>query len=75
MHGSADDASAAFVGEWQHYTIGMRTALQLEMFRSGGNPDVASRIQVLFRAYLRVDGVAVRPDAFCLIRGLIPPAE
>ena len=70
-HGTASNASVAFVGEWANLMVGMRTGLTLEASRVAG-ADSFSKMQVMIRAYLRADIAVARPDHFSVIEGIIP---
>ena len=65
------DASAIFTGLWSDYYLVVRTDLVLEATRVAG--DTFKKMQVLIRGYARVDGFAVRPKSFGIVRGVIPP--
>ena len=69
-HGTADDASEAYVGDFSKLLVGMRTQLQIEVSREAG--DAFKKGQVLTRAYLRADALPVQPTHFVLIDGIIP---
>jgi len=71
VHGSATNASCAFVGGFDNVWIGMRKQLIVEVFRAGDDDSVKS-LQILIRAYLRADSAVVRPDHLCKITGIIP---
>jgi len=75
-HGSADNASDAFVGDWRQLIVGMRTDLRIEVSRDAS--DLASsafrNLQVWVRAYLRADVGVAQPTHFCVIKGIIPSA-
>jgi HK97 family phage major capsid protein len=59
--------SAIFLGDFRDLVMGIRTdtqvkALEIDTF--------ASRLQIEFVAYSRVDFVATRPASFCVLRGV-----
>ncbi|NLG85329.1 MAG: phage major capsid protein [Firmicutes bacterium] len=70
--GTATNASFAVVGDFSQILIGMRTTITIEVSREGG--DAFKNLQVLIRAYLRADVAIARPNHFCIIDGIIPPA-
>ncbi|MCM8750669.1 phage major capsid protein [Thermomicrobiaceae bacterium CFH 74404] len=69
-HGTATNASDVFMADFANLVIGVRTQMQVlplqELF--------AANLQVGFVAYLRADIALIRPGAFAVIRGIIPPA-
>lgn len=69
-HGTADNASVAFVGDWSKLLYGMRTNLTLEVSREAAS--AFENMQVVIRAYLRADVGVLKPDHFVLINGIIP---
>jgi HK97 family phage major capsid protein len=75
-HGTAEDASEAFVGDWSQLWIGMRT--QLQALRSeSGTIDGVSAFQegkIFFRVHMRADVHLVRPEFMTAIRGIVPAA-
>jgi len=70
-HGSATDASCAFVGDFSNLCIGMRKQVIIEATRVG-DTDTFSKMQVLIRGYLRSDIGVLRADHFDVITGIIP---
>jgi len=69
-HGAASNASFALVGHFPALGIGLRTQLQLEVFR--GDSESVKKLQVALRAYLRADVAILRPTWFTRIVGIIP---
>lgn len=69
---AVDTASAVFTGFWPDYYLAVRTDLMLEATRVAG--DAFKKMQVLLRGYARVDGFAVRPASFAIVRGITAPA-
>ena len=70
-HGTASNASVAFVGEWANLMVALRTGLTLEASRVAG-ADSFSKMQVMIRAYLRADVQVSRADHFSMVTGIIP---
>jgi len=70
-HGSANNASCAFVGGFENLVIGMRKGITIEATRVGGT-DTFKKMQVLIRAYMRADTAVTRDNHFCKITGIIP---
>ncbi len=70
--GTADDASAAFVGDFSQVAYGVRNEITLEVSREAG--ESFERARVLVRAYLRADVNTLRPAHLCRICGIIPAA-
>jgi len=75
-HGTAENASCCFVGDFREMLIGMRTALSIELSRQAGDASGSAfkELQVWLRAYLRADILVARPSWFTIIKGIIPPA-
>lgn len=67
-HGTANNASSIFLGDFSHLMLGMRSALRVEMLRER----FADNHQYAFIAHLRADVQLVRPESFCVIKGIIP---
>ena len=67
-HGTATDATEAYVGEWRQLIIGMRTSFTIrplvERYVDTG--------EVGFFAYLRADVAVAHPEAFNVLTGIIP---
>lgn len=72
-HGSASNASVAFVGEWSNLLIGMRSGLTLEASRVAGS-DSFAKMLVQIRCYMRADVAVARPTHFAMVKGIIPAA-
>ncbi len=74
VQGSAENASAAFIGEYPKLMIGMRTRIILEVSRHGFDGDTSAweNLQIMWRAYLRADVQLAHPAHFCIIKGIIP---
>lgn len=68
--GTATNASAIIVGQFDQVLIGMRDRLVIEAFRGGDSN--ASKMEVTLRAYIRADVAVVRPTAFSSVIGIIP---
>lgn len=77
VHGSAENASVAFVGDFSKLMIGVRTNLVMEVTRVGSDSDSSAfeNLQIWWRAYLRADIQLMHPNHFCLIQGIIPAAS
>lgn len=69
-HGTATDATEAYIGEWQQLLIGMRTSFTIrpltERYVDTG--------EIGFFAYLRADVAVAHPEAFNVLTGIIPAA-
>lgn len=75
--GSSEDASIAFVGDFNKLMIGVRTNLVLEVSRAASDSENSAweDLQIWWRAYLRADIQLMHPDHFCIIDGIIPASE
>lgn len=62
----------AVTGQFDQYFFALRTPLTIEATRVGG--DAFNKLQVLIRAYARVDGFAVRKEAFAKVTSIPVPA-
>jgi HK97 family phage major capsid protein len=73
-HGSANNATEAFVGVFAELLIGLRTDLRLEISREAAdsNSSAFTHGQVWIRAYLRADSAPMRPDHFVVLSGITP---
>ncbi|HUG47981.1 MAG TPA: phage major capsid protein [Candidatus Limnocylindria bacterium] len=73
-HGTATNASEAYVAQWNQLLIGMRQRLRIEASREAADAtDSAFRqLQVHIRAYLRADVAVAQPPAFVVVTGIIP---
>lgn len=73
-HGTAKDASTAYVGDFRQLWLGMRTNLIFEVSREAADSDSSAfkDLQIWLRAYLRADVAVVRPSWFTKITGIIP---
>jgi len=60
----------AIVADWTKWLFGTRTAIQLEVSRTGTG---FKRGFVEIRAYVRFGGIPVDPTAFCLLSGMTAP--
>lgn len=72
--GTSSVASAAFVGDFQQCLFGMRTSLKMKIAETGGGStgdEAFSRLQVLIRAYMRMDFTILRPTHFTKITGIL----
>jgi HK97 family phage major capsid protein len=71
--GSVSTSSDAFIGQWEHCLIGMRTGMVMEISRvaadSGGS--AFTNAQVWIRAYLRADVQLAHPQAFVVLNGIL----
>jgi HK97 family phage major capsid protein len=70
-HGTATDASRIYLGGWSELLLCMRTELQVMALKE---LKMASNLQIVFVAYLRMDVAVLRTNRFCIIEGVIPPA-
>lgn len=72
--GTANNASDAFVGQWDELLVGVRTQLRIEASRVStvGGETAFDRLQVHVRAYLRADIGCAQPSHFVNIIGIIP---
>lgn len=72
--GSSNVSSEAYVGDFNQMLLGMRTELNIEVTRVGGDSSGSAfrNLSVWLRAYLRADVVLARPEHFCVIDGIIP---
>ena len=72
--GSSNVSSEAYVGDFNQLLLGLRTELNIEVTRVGGDSSFGAfrALQVWIRAYLRADVVLARPEHFCVIDGIIP---
>lgn len=73
-HGTATNASCAFVGDFSNLLVGVRTQLRIEVSREASDSTNSAweDLQVWVRAYLRADIQLAHPDQFCVIEGIIP---
>lgn len=76
VHGNADNATDAILGEWRNMLVAMRTELTIEVSRDAADKDDSAfrNLQVWIRAYLRADVGFAHPEHFCIIKGIVPPA-
>jgi HK97 family phage major capsid protein len=70
--GSGSDESLAFVGDFSHLWIGMRTEVTIEASRSAADSSSSAfrNMEVWVRGYLRADVGVVRPTHFCVLSGI-----
>lgn len=75
-HGTAENASEAYVGDFSQVLVGLRTNLTLEVTRvaADSSSSAFTNLQVWVRAYLRGDVQLAHADAFSVITGIIPAA-
>lgn len=66
----ANVGSAIFTGNWEDYYLVVHTSMILEASRVAA--DAFKKMQILVRAYMRIDGFAVRPRHFCVIDNIHP---
>lgn len=72
-HGTADNTSIAFIGDFSQLIFGIRTnQLSLQFSEQAG--EAFERLQVLVRVYLRADIAIMRPNHFVNITGILPTA-
>lgn len=69
-HGSANNASSVFVGDFTQLLWGVRTDLRLETSREAS--DAFTKGLIYTRAYVRGDVYPARADHFCIVKGIIP---
>jgi HK97 family phage major capsid protein len=71
--GSANTSSDAFVGQFDHCMIGMRTGMVMEISRVAADStgSAFSNAQVWLRAYLRADVQCAHPNAFVVLNGIL----
>lgn len=67
--GTAPNTSASVVGDFAQMAFAMRTNLMMEATRTGGS-DTFAKMEVLIRAYLRMDVAVFRPAHFAKIAGI-----
>lgn len=67
--GNASNTSTSIVGDFSQMAFAMRTNLMMEATRTGG-ADTFAKMQVLIRAYLRMDVAVFRPAHFARIVGI-----
>jgi HK97 family phage major capsid protein len=72
--GSSSLSSEVMVGDFDSMLVGMRTELNIEITRAGGDSSGSAfrNLQVWVRAYLRADMVLAHPEWFAVIDGVIP---
>ncbi|MCL4694131.1 MAG: hypothetical protein KJ060_16660, partial [Candidatus Hydrogenedentes bacterium] len=61
-------------GDFQQCLFGMRTSLKMKIAETGGvstGDEAFSRLQVLIRAYMRMDFAILRPTHFTKITGIL----
>jgi HK97 family phage major capsid protein len=73
VHGSANTASDAILGDFSQMIVGMHTDLRIEITRLGGGSSGSAfqNLQVWIRAYLRADVVLAHPEFFCVLDGIL----
>lgn len=66
------NTSTAVLGDFTQYWFGMRQQLVIEVQKTGtvGSTNLNTDLAVAIRAYLRVDGLPVRPEAFVSLEGI-----
>lgn len=70
-HGTANNTSTAFIGDFSQLIFGIRTnQLSLQFSEQAG--EAFERLQVLVRVYLRADIALMRPNHFVTITGILP---
>lgn len=70
--GTSENASCAIIGDFKKLLFGMRTGVTIEMNRLGGDDRNFSKMIVQIRAYMRFDTTLLKPDHFCVVRGILP---
>jgi HK97 family phage major capsid protein len=72
-HGTATNASEAYLGRWDELMVGMRTELVVEVSRDASTSSHNfAHMAVHIRAYLRADVQLAHPAAFEVLTGIIP---
>ena len=73
-HGSAGNASEAYIGGFENVMFGLMTRLVLEVSREAADSDSSAfrNLQVWIRAYLRADVGLVHPNQLVVLDGIIP---
>jgi len=66
--GAGEDETEAYVGDFSHLWLGVRTQARVEASREAN--DAFKKLQVLIRVYARVDVAVVRPAHFSVIQGI-----
>jgi HK97 family phage major capsid protein len=67
--GTSDEASCAFVGDFQNMVVGMRKSLTIDVSPHAGT-DTFAQVECLIRAYLRIDIAILRENHFTKIIGI-----
>lgn len=67
-HGTATNASEAYVGQWDQLLVGMRTDFQIQPI----NELYADTAERAIFCYLRADFVPARAEAFAILDGIVP---
>jgi len=70
VQGSSSNSSRAYVGDFTQMLIGVRKQVEIETTRQGG--DTFKKCEMLIRARMRMDIGILKPEHFCIIRGIIP---
>ena len=76
-HGTADNSTEAYVGDFSQVLIGMRQNLVIEVSDNGSiqSPDLGFHTGTVFlRSWLRADAYTLRPNHMVVLEGIIPPA-
>ena len=71
-HGTEDEASCAFLGDFSQFLFGIRQQLKVDVSREAG--ETFERNQFALRATLRFDSLALRPAHFAIVKGIKPTA-
>jgi len=71
--GTATTCSDAFVGQWDHCLIGMRTTMTLQISREAADATSSAftNAQIWLRAYIRADVQLAHAGAFTVLSGLL----
>jgi HK97 family phage major capsid protein len=71
--GSANTSSDAFIGQFEHCMIGVRTGMVMEISRVAADStgSAFTNAQVWIRAYLRADVQLAHPQAFVVLNGIL----
>lgn len=70
VHGTATNASEAYIGNFAQMYVGLRTSLKVEVSRTSG--EAWDKLGLEIRAYLRADVALAHPGSFVVLTGIIP---
>ena len=70
--GAGSDESLAFVGDFSHMWVGVRTEIRIEASRQPADSSGSAFVdlQVWVRGYMRADVAVTRPDHFVVLSGI-----